>query len=419
MNSLRLLPLLLAVVIALGSCGRCAAPEKRKVKRIDTMLDDYVKSERIAGAAAIVLRDGMAVYQKLAGWADRENAKPMRMDTLFRIASMTKALTSLGILLLIEEKKIGRYDRLARYIPEFAHLEVVVKDAQTKELKKEPAKRAMTIHQLLTHTSGLTYGTHPDIAEEFQKEGLGRALGAGWNLSTRSDSICKIARKIGKLPLAFQPGGPWVYGYSTDVLGCVIEIVSKKSLDKFFEERITGPLGMKDTFFYVPKTEADRLAVLYGSTKDGKSERYNSLVRYPYIDGPRRTFSGGAGLISTALDYAKFLEMIRQGGRLGDVRIASPETVKLMSTAQVATSYTHNLGFGYGFEVSEKPGYMGKEGAGSFGWTGAYGTFYRIDPINHLVIVLMTQLYPNNTDIKPQFWDAVYNALDELQVPEP
>jgi CubicO group peptidase (beta-lactamase class C family) len=216
---------------------------------------------------------------------------------------------------------------------------------------------------------------------------------------------------MAKLPLAAQPGGSWLYGYSTDILGCVIEQVAKMSLDKFFLKRIIEPLSMKDTHFFLPATEVPRLTVLYATGKNGLAERSGGHKAYPYAEGPRKNFSGGAGLVSTAGDYAKFLEMIRRGGELGGKRLLRPETAQLMSYSTAGASAPTASGFTYGFEVYAHPGITGPESVASYGWTGAYGTFYRVDPRQTLVIVLMTQLAPNGTDIRDKFWQAFYDAL--------
>ena len=213
-----------------------------------------------------------------------------------------------------------------------------------------------------------------------------------------------------------QPGEAWVYGYNTDVLGCVVERAAGQPLDEVVRARITGPLGMKDTQFFLPADQRERLAAVYSSGPDGR------IVRSPegakgqgaYVDGPHRSFAGGAGLLSTAHDYARFLEMIRNGGTLGGVRILAPRTVQLMTTNQVGTLHSVNgLGFGLGFETTDRYGANGMDSQGSFGWAGAYSTIYRVDPEARLVVVLMIQMLPNTTDIRQKFPTMVYQALVE------
>jgi CubicO group peptidase (beta-lactamase class C family) len=220
--------------------------------------------------------------------------------------------------------------------------------------------------------------------------------------------------RLGTLPFVAQPGEDWVYGYSTDVLGCVLERVTGQSLDRVIAERVTEPLGMTDTHFFLPEGQDERLAAVYASGADGRAVRApeGGLGQGSYVEGPRRTFSGGAGLLSTARDYGRFLEMIRGGGSLEGVRILSPRAVALMRTNQVADLHsTTGLGFGLGFETTDRYGANGMDDVGSYGWAGAYGTIYRIDPHERLVIMLMVQLLPNTTDIRQKFPLMVYQAL--------
>jgi CubicO group peptidase (beta-lactamase class C family) len=223
--------------------------------------------------------------------------------------------------------------------------------------------------------------------------------------------------RLATLPFVAQPGEAWVYGYNTDILGCVVERASGMPLDQFIRTRITEPLRLKDTAFFLPPASRDRLAAVYASGPDGL------IVRAPeggrgqgdYVDGPRKSFAGGAGLLSTARDYARFLEMIRNGGELDGVRILSPRTVKLMTTNQSGTLHAANggLGYGFGFETVERFGANGMEPAGAYGWGGAYGSWYAVDPEARLTIVFMIQLMPNSSDIRTKFPTMVYQALLE------
>jgi CubicO group peptidase (beta-lactamase class C family) len=220
--------------------------------------------------------------------------------------------------------------------------------------------------------------------------------------------------RLGTLPFVAQPGEAFVYGYNTDILGCVVEKASGIPLDEFIRTRITGPLGLKDTRFFIPPAERDRLAAVYASDADGKIVRApdGSKGQGSYVDGPRKSFAGGAGLTSTAHDYARFLEMIRRGGALDGVRILSPRTVALMTTNQSGTLHSKDgLGFGLGFETVDRYGASGMAGVGAFGWGGAYGTSYQVDVQSHSVIVLMVQIMPNGTDFQEKFRTLVYSAL--------
>ena len=302
-----------------------------RLARIDAMLQSYVDRGLLPGAVALVLRDGRPVYQKAVGWADKEAERPMRTDTLFRIASQTKAITSVAALTLVEEGKLGLSDQVGKYIPSFAKTMVAVREGN--ETRLVPAKRPITIRDLLTHTAGISYGIEAHIATEYAAKGLGPSAGAGWYFADKTETTCDAIERLGTLPFVAQPGEAWVYGYNTDVLGCVIERVAGQGLDRVIAARVTEPLGMTDTHFFVSPDQRDRLAAVYASGADGRAVRAPEGGRGQgsYVDGPRRAFSGGAGLVSTARDYGRFLEMIRGGGTLDGVRILSPRSVALMS----------------------------------------------------------------------------------------
>ena len=277
-----------------------------------------------------------------------------------------------------------------------------------------PARRAITIRDLLTHTAGMSYGTDATVSALYEAKGLGPAAGFGWYTADKDEGVCDTMDRLASLPIVAQPGDAYVYGYNTDILGCVVERASGVPLDRFIAERITTPLGMKDTRFFLPVDQRARLATVYASGDGG------TIIRAPegargqghYVDGPRKNFSGGAGLLSTARDYARFLEMIRNGGALDGVRILSPRTVALMTTNQVGTlRSTTGLGFGLGFETVDRYGAAGLSSVGAFGWGGAYGSNYKVDPEARLVIVFMINQIPNRTDLGNRFPTLVYQAL--------
>jgi CubicO group peptidase (beta-lactamase class C family) len=401
-------------LMAQGTTPRTAAASKtelsaERVARIDRALQRYVDENRIAGIVALVRRDGHPVYERAVGWSDKEAGRRMTTDTIFRIASQSKALTSAAILSLVEEGKLTLNDPVSRVIPQFAKTTVAAGGSSV------PAKRAITIRDLLTHTAGISYGTEPAIASQYEAKGLGPAAGFGWYTADKDEPVCSTIERLATLPFVAQPGEQWVYGYNTDVLGCVVERASGMPLDAFIRSRITEPLRMVDTQFFLPAAQRNRLAAVYASGDDGLIKRAPDGPRGQgnYVDGPRRNFAGGAGLLSTARDYSRFLEMIRRGGELDGVRILAPRTVKLMSTNQVGTLHSANgLGFGLGFETTDRYGANGLDSEGAFGWAGAYGTIYRIDPEARLVMVMMIQLLPNTTDIRTVFPTLVYQALD-------
>jgi CubicO group peptidase (beta-lactamase class C family) len=387
-----------------------AGMSSERLARVDSLLDGYVNEGRIGGIVALVLRDGKAVYERAVGWRDQEAGRKMTMDTIFRIASQSKALTSVAILQLMEEGKLTVNERAGKYIPSFEKTTVLSPADNTTQ----PAKRPITIRDLLTHTAGISYGQPPAFAARYEPKGLGPAAGFGWYFADKNEPICQTMETLGTLPFDAHPGERYVYGYNTDVLGCIVEKASGLSLDEYLRVRITGPLGMTDTYFYLPPEKADRLAVVYGSGPDGKAVRAPDGARGQghYVEGPRKSFSGGAGLVSTARDYATFLEALRQGGALGKSRILSPHAVQLMTTNQVGELKSPpGLGFGYGFETHDRYGASGMVSVGSWGWGGAYGTWYRVDPKERLTLVLMLQMIPNDTDVREKFSNAVYQAL--------
>jgi len=405
--------LLLALLVAVAAIPASAdSLSAERLARIDRLLQQYVDENRIAGAVALVLQDGKPAYERAVGWSDKEAGRRMTTDTLFRIASQTKAITSVAILSLVEEGRIDLNEPASRYIPGFAKTTVAVQNGP--EVSFAPAARQITIRDLLTHTAGISYGTNPSLASLYEKKGLGPAAGYGWYTADKTEPICDTMERLATLPFFAQPGEAWVYGYNTDVLGCIVERASGISLDQFVATRVTGPLGMKDTQFFLPPAQRDRLAAVYSSGSDGTIRRAPDGARGQghYVDGPRRSFAGGAGLLSTARDYARFLEMIRRGGALDGVRILAPRTVELMRTNQVGTLHSSNgLGFGLGFETTDRYGANGMDSVGAFGWGGAYGSVYRVDPASRLVIVLMIQMLPNSSGIGTRFPTLVYQAM--------
>jgi CubicO group peptidase (beta-lactamase class C family) len=385
-----------------------------RLARVDQMLQSYVDGGLIPGAVALVLRDGRPAYQKAVGWADKEAGRRMALSTVFRIASQTKALTSVGVLSLLEEGKLSLSDPVSRFIPAFGKTTVSVRGENGVTVV--PARRPITIRDLLTHTAGISYGVQPDVASQYEARGLGPAAGFGWYLADKDEQVCAPIERLATLPFVAQPGEAWVYGYNTDVLGCVIERVSGQPLDEFIRVRITEPLNMRDTSFFLAPEKRDRLAAVYASGSDGKAVRAENGARGQgsYVEGPRKSFAGGAGLLSTARDYGRFLEMIRGGGALDGIRILAPHSVELMTTNQVGTLHSSTgLGFGLGFETTDRYGANGMDSVGSYGWGGAYGTVYRVDPRERMVTILMLQLLPNTTDVREKFPAMVYQALVE------
>lgn len=396
-----------------GSPARLGFSPER-LARIDQVVQQQVDSGLVAGVVVLIARHGRVAYLRAFGAADREAGRAMRPDALFRIASQTKAITSVAILTLVEEGRLRLNDPVSRFLPSFGSATVATKTDSGVALL--PGRRPITIRDLLTHTAGISYGTDSLVAERYRAAGLGPAAGWGWYTADKAEPICVTMDRLGTLPFVAQPGSAFVYGYNTDILGCVVERVSGMPLDRFLAERIFGPLRMPDTGFFPPPAAAGRLTAVYARTADRGLYRApdGPLGQGDYLPGPRRSFSGGAGLVSTAADYARFLQMLLNGGALDGARILAPATVALMTTDQLDTLY-HNraYGFGLGFEVLEAPGLAGEYGTvGRYGWGGAYGTMYWVDPQEDLVGVFMLQQLPRDGfDLSDRFRALVYQAI--------
>ena len=427
MGSIRRFRTALVLLVALLVCAPAAtqafsqsfapvSPEEagvssERLARIDAVLEEYIEQERLPGAALVIGRRGHVVYARAFGYRDREAEEPLDVTNLFRIASQTKAVISVGVMILQEQGRLLIDQNLSDFIPEF--------DSTTVAVEKEeggyeivPADRSITVRDLLTHTAGIGYGWGP-AAERWVEAGI-----QGWYFADRDEPIAATVERMGALPMDAQPGEQFVYGYATDILGVVIERASGMPLDEFMRVEIFEPLGMADTHFYVPPEKAARLTVVYSVTE------MNGMVRAPdpghmvgqgmYLEGPRKSFSGGAGLVSTPGDYARFLEALRRGGILDDARILSPKTVQLMTVDHVHDAWQGDGGgFGLGFGVTEELGWSGLPGSpGAYTWGGAYHSTYWVDPEEELVVSYMTQVIPaQGLDDHQRLRALVYQAL--------
>ena len=413
---MRLIRLLVPlVVIANAEAQLPNGFDARRLARVDSLMQRELDSARMAGAVALVLRDGKVVYERAVGWVDKEARTPMKTDAIFRIASQSKAITSVAIMQLVEEGKIALSDRVSRFIPEYARTTVAVKT--DTGITIVPAKRQITIRDLLTQTAGISYGTEntaPQIAALYMAKGFGRAAaGLGWYFADKDEPICTSIERLASLPFAGQPGEAFIYGYATDILGCVVERASGKTFDEFLRTRLTGPLGMKDTYFYVPTEQRSRLVVHYQLDPARHTQRApaGKEGQGDYVDGPRRSYSGGAGLLSTARDYARFLQMLLNGGELDGVRILSRKAVDVMTSDQIAPLRAGQRGFGFAFYVIDRLGADDTfSSIGTWGWGGAYGTQYRVDPKERLVMVFMVNQWPA-PEVATKFPNLVYQAL--------
>ncbi len=384
-----------------------------RLQRIENVFQAYVDDGKLAGGVALVARHGKVAYLESFGLRDRESGSPMQDDSIFRIASQTKALVSVGIMMLQEEGLLLISDPVGKYLPEFQETTVAIpKESGGYEVVK--AERPVTIRDLLTHTSGIGYGDGP-AADRW-----GEAAIQGWYFAHRDEPIRETVSRMAALPFDAQPGERFVYGYNTDILGALVEIVSGEPLDKFLKTRLLTPLGMEDTHFYLPKTKKERLATVYSPAGPDSLERAPELggmvSQGAYIEGPRKSFSGGAGLLSTAADYARFLQMMLNGGEFNGKRILSPKTVELMTMnhlGEVTFPWAEGTGFGLGFYVIEDPGIRGlPETIGEYGWGGAYHSAYWVDPKEQLLVIYLTQLIPaNDLNDHEKLRALVYQAL--------
>jgi CubicO group peptidase (beta-lactamase class C family) len=420
----RRLPLILAVVVALAgnAAGQALSPAKpeavglssERLARLNAVMKRYVDEGRIAGVVTLVARGGRVAHLEAVGQADREAKMPMKPDTIFRIASMSKAVTSVAAMMLVEEGRLGLTDPVSRYIPSFKKTSVFVPPpagaVAGTPLSAVPARREITVRDLLTHTSGMSYGWGPAEAQYKAANVL------GWYFADKAEPIAAAIDRLAVLPFDAQPGEKYVYGFNTDVLGVVVEKASGQSLDEFLRTRIFEPLGMADTHFYLPPAKKNRLAAVYSAKEGAPLERApdEGTGQGAYVEGPRQAFSGGAGLVSTARDFARFLQALLGGGELDSVRILSPKTVELMTSNHVGSLFSEGrTGFGLGFEVVEHVGRSGRYGsAGEFGWGGAYYTSYWADPQEKLVALFMAQLLPSGgLDLQGRFRTLVYQSI--------
>jgi CubicO group peptidase (beta-lactamase class C family) len=383
-----------------------------RLQRLNAELDSYVAGGKLAGGVLWVGRRGQAAHVYAFGQRDVESQSPMREDTMFRIASQTKALVSTATLMLQEEGKLLISDPVSKYLPEFRETTVAVPKASGGyDIVK--ARRPITIRDLLTHTSGVGYGGGP-AADRWEAAGI-----TGWYFADREEPIRETVSRMASLPFEAQPGERWVYGYSTDILGALIEQVSGQTLDELLRSRIFVPLGMSDTYFYVPESKRDRVATVYSLGATGRIQRTpdrgGMVSQGSYLSGARQSFSGGAGLVSTARDYARFLQMMLNGGELDGVRLLSRRTVELMTSDHLrGVAFNDGQGFGLGFSVVTDVGARGTPGSvGEFGWGGAYHSTYWVDPKEQLVVVYLTQLIPaGDIDDQAKVRALLYAALE-------
>jgi CubicO group peptidase (beta-lactamase class C family) len=419
----RIIPVLLGFfvlsVLAAAQELPTAKPESvglssERLARIDAAVQRSIDDQRIAGAVTLVVRRGKVAWFKAQGMADREAAKSMPPDAMFRICSMTKAITSAAVMMLYEEGRFLLDDPVSKYLPEFKNPKVLVKPA-SGEPYTIPATKQITIRDLLRHTSGITYHWNDDLGPMYEKAGV--ASGLLQYDGTIGDMVTHLAGQ----PLLFNPGDRFEYSLGVDVLGRLVEVVSGKPLDEFFRTRIFEPLGMKDTYFYPPENKIDRLATAYTYYPDKGLNRFpdppireGSFVYsadYP-TRGPKKLFSGGAGLVSTAMDYARLCQMMLDNGKVGNTHLLSRKTVELMTQDHLGKIST-DMGFGLGFGVEGVKGPLSELGSvGEYNWGGFFYTGFTVDPKEQMIVIFMAQLHPTGgLTLDRQVNELAYQAI--------
>ncbi len=398
----------------LGATLPKAAPEEvgisaQRLQRVRALMQRYIDGREIAGAVTLIARKGRVAHLEAQGVMDLETRQPLKTDAIFRLASMTKPVTSLAVMMLHEEGRFLLNDPVSKFLPEFKNPRVAVANAPNERatggFRTVPAEREITIRHLLTHTAGLASGTGGPTLE------LSRSLAP---FRKPESSMAEYVQALAKLPLNFQPGTAWEYGPATDVLGRLVEVLSGQSLDQFFRERIFQPLGMNDTHFYLPDSQLPRLASAY-EKKDGTLAKLTATG--PATRGGK-FYMGAGGLAGTAEDYLRFCQMLLNGGILDGKRLVSRKTVELMTANHIGRipmwqETLQGYRFGLGFRVREHTGESALLGSnGSYGWGGAYGTFFWNDPKEQMVGIMMIQLLPYaHLNLRPEFQNAATAAI--------
>ncbi len=415
--------LLLIAIAKMSTAQINAVPgfTAQRLNRIDTFINGYINQGWCNGATAVIMQDGKIIYQKAFGFANMESKMQMQNNSIFRIASMTKPVVSVAAMMLYEEGKFLLDDPVSKFIPAFKNAVVLDKyNAADTSYSTVPAKRDITIRHLLTHTSGIGYAQigSNEANAIYYKNGINGGIG------TPQSTLQQMIPRLAKLPLFNQPGEAFLYGLNTDVLGYLVEVISGQPLDKFLQQRIFLPLGMADTYFYLPAEKQKRLVTLYKQKDNGRLEPQEKTIAlngtmlsdFPNT-GNGSYFSGGAGLSSTANDYALFCQMLLNGGVYNGKRFLSPHTIALMTKNQI-NNFTMwgnadvSKRFGLGFGVYTQNELNLPVGAGSYDWAGMFASHFWIDPKNKIVAVFMRNVWPTQQwDFGDRIKPVVYQAL--------
>jgi len=391
-----------------------------RLARLDSGMSDWVKNKWVNGSVALIVRNGKIVFNKAYGYNNIETKEALDKNGIFRIASQTKAVTTVAVMMLWEEGKFSLDDSVSKFIPSFANQQVIATfNPKDITYTTVPAKRPITIRDLLTHTSGLGYpgiGTPEEIAIYAKNRITGGVGVAG-------EKISDVMNRLGGLPLFFQPGEQWRYGLNHDVLGYLVQVWSGMSLEDFFAKRIFQPLGMKDTYFNVPQEKGKRLVNFFLQDPTGIIKKQDAVfggaldMKYPL--NKTDYFSGGGGLSSTIYDYAILLQMLLNGGEYNGVRLLARNTVRMMTMNQIG-DLSVNIGtskdnkFGFGFSIISESGSKGPSQAGTYAWGGVFSTTYWVDPKENLIVLLYEQMWgPHIADTQKLFRALVYQAIND------
>jgi CubicO group peptidase (beta-lactamase class C family) len=416
------IPFLLATLPVVGRAQTPAFPpvsrpedagfSAARLARMDTMVNGLIADSALPGVVVLIIRNGRTVLYKAYGVRNTATRDPLKRDDIFRLASQSKAITALAVMMLWEEGRFQLDDPIARYIPEFTNPTVLKTfHPVDSSYTTEPADRPITIRQLQTHTGGLDYAAIG--SDEFQA--IYAKAGVPSGIGNDRDRLGDKMKILARLPLHAQPGEQFIYSLSSDVLGYFVEVISGMSFDRFLRTRIFEPLGMKDTWFYLPRDRADRLVTLH----DGESGKVRPMAEnafddvdpdYPKLEGTY--FSGGAGLSGSIEDYAKFLQLFLNGGEYNGVRLLSPKTVAMMLTDQLPQLPTE-FGLGFGLETAAND-YQSPQSIGSFTWGGAFNTTYWADPKEQLIALCYTNTYRTpraGQELRGRFTTLTYAAM--------
>ncbi len=417
---MRLIFLLLAFKLSFGF-AQSNGFDPNRLKRIDSFVQKYIDAGRLNGAVGLISYEGKIIYHNALGYSNAATRTPMQKDNIFRIASMTKPIVSVAVMMLWEEGRFSLDDPISKFIPEFKNAGVLDRFYnKDTSFTTVPAKREITIRHLLSHTSGIGYA---QIGSAFANAIYAKYQING-GIGTPQEKLSTVIPRLAKLPLFNQPGEKFLYGLNTDVLGYFIEVVSGKPLDVFLREKIFMPLGMKDTYFYLPADKASRLVPLYKLNDKQKIEPHTTAFsnggdpNFPLA--PKGTyFSGGAGLSSTAYDYAQFAQMLINGGEWNGVRLLSPHTIRLMTTNQIGESLlfdnpTDVRRFGLGFGLFQDKAVVAMPvGYGTYMWDGMFASHFWIDPKNKLVVVFMRNIWPTEDwDFVDRIKPVIYQGIN-------